>query len=422
MGFEDIRRKSRKQLPQMSDEKIIVSHKIRLRKLSNKQKSSLHQGFGAARFCYNQAKAVSDMYYQENKKTLGKLNLRNHLVQNTKKDNPWLYVLPKSILEEAVFDYDTSRKSFFKRGHGFPKFRKRRDGYGSFSMNNSQFKIEGRVLTLIKLGKFRLTESLRFEGKLLSITVSQKGSNYYASFTMETNKSPMPQTGAEVGLDFNIHSIATSDGILLPHVQYLKLDQKILAKAQRSMSRKVKGSNNWKKSLDRVRKIYERISNKRLDAHHKLSYQVVRNNSVIFLEDLNVRGMVKNRKLAKAISDASFFQLSNQIRYKCENNDRVLVKVGRFYPSSKTCSNCGLVKAKLDLSERIFECEGCGHTINRDLNAAINIREEGNRLLTQTDPGLLGSKACGDSVRHGLDFLVEPVLESVKQEPTSVLE
>ena len=246
-------------------EYVTLSHKIRLKRASNESTSKLKQAIGAARFCYNHAKAKSEQHYEEHGKSLSKFGLRNIMVSEVKQTNPWLYDLPKSILESATFDFHGSLLHFFKRGHGFPGFRKRRDGRGSFTLSNAQFKVDGKFLTLTKIGKFQLTENLRFEGKLLSCTVSQKGKHFYASITVEVPKSPLPHTGAEVGVDFNIHDIVTSDGYFLSHSTFFRDDAKKLARAQRVMSRRVKGSNNWRKARDRVRKIHSRISNRRVE-------------------------------------------------------------------------------------------------------------------------------------------------------------
>lgn len=268
------------------------------------------------------------------------------------------------------------------------------------------------------MGWYKMTEELRFEGKLVRATVSEKNSNHYVSITVDTEIEPMKQTGEAIGVDFNIHSIDLSNGAKFEHSQFLKHGQRKLAYAQRVMSRRKKGSANWHKARRRVAKLYERVSNKRLDAHHKLSHQLVKDHTLIALEDLHVRGMMKNRRLARAIGDASFFQLSNQIEYKSKIHERELVRVGRFFPSSKTCSRCRTVKTKLSLGERVYRCEECNLVLDRDINAAINILNEG-----LTVRGFHGSNACGGTVRPELTPSGESDrLVPVKQESFNITE
>ena len=368
---------------------MVVSHKIRLCRMSHKKENFLRKCYGASRYAYNQAKELSDAHYKEIGKSLSKQALRNKFVQEVKQlpENEWMFSVPKSVLEEAVFDYHTALVRMFKGRSRFPKFKSKHSSRNSFTLNNSQFSVQGKFLKIAKFNEtFKLAEPLRFEGKVLRATVSEKNGKHYISVTVEVDKSPLPQTGAMVGIDLNLHSIDASDGTSFPHLQYLKRSQHHLAQLQRSLSRKKKGSKNYNKMRLRVAKCNERISNQRLDAHHKLSHALVRDNSFVFMEDLNVRGMLKNKRLAKAIQDASFYQFTNMVEYKSRNNARIFKKVGKFFPSSKTCSNCGQARTKLDLSERIFECPSCGMLIGRDYNAAINIRNEGERLLKLTNP------------------------------------
>lgn len=394
---------------------VYLSHKIRLAKVTKKQEAVLGNAYGASRFCYNQAKAISENVRELGGKFPGKLSLRNMVVQQVKPENPWLYEVPATIVSEAVFDFHQTMKSFFSRGHGYPKFRSRKADRGSFTVDNQQFKIEGKRLYIAKLGCFKLTEILRFEGKLVSLTVSQKGKRHYASILVDTEVEAYPQTGAVVGVDLNIHSVDTSDGVSVSTRQFFRESEKKLAHAQRVLSRRKKGSANWHKARRRVAKIHEDIANKRLDAHHKLSHSLVKDHSVILLEDLHIKGMMKNRRLAKSISDAAFYQLINQIEYKANLHGRDVQRVGRFFPSSKKCSECGSVKAKLTLSERIYRCEECGMVLARDHNAARNILAEGLSILSA---GLAAEMPVEGSVRPTLTPVTgDGRLDPTKQEP-----
>lgn len=357
----------------------------------------LIRGYGARRFAYNIAKDIMKDHYDKTGKTMSKFTLRNQFVQTYKKSNKWTYEIPSSIFSESCFDYHNAIKLFFNNGFGFPKYRSKKHDKQSFKLNNQQFIVEGSNFYIRKMGWYRMTEELRFEGRLVNATVSQKGSHHYVSITVDTEIKPMRQTGEAIGVDFNVHSIDLSNGSKFEHSQFLKHDQKKLTYAQRVMSRRKKGSANWHKARRRVAKLHERVSNKRVDAHHKLSHQLVKDHTLIALEDLHVRGMMKNRRLSRAIGDASLFQLSNQIEYKSKIHERELVRVGRFFPSSKTCSQCGAVKTKLSLGERVYRCEECNLVLDRDTNAAINILNEG-----LTVRGFHGSNACGGTVRPEL--------------------
>lgn len=394
---------------------VYLSHKIRLAKVSKKQEAVLRKAYGASRFCYNQAKAMSDHVYELGGKFPGKYGLQKLFNHEVKSNNIWLYDLPRSIPNYAINDYSKALVGAMRRGKGFPKFRSKDKSVNSFTLDNQQFKIEGKRLHVTKIGWFRLTEYLRFSGKLISATVSQKGKHHYVAIMVDTEVEKYPQTGAVVGVDLNIHSIDTSDGLSIPTRQFFREDEQKLARAQRVMSRRIKGSANWHKARSRVAKVHKRIADRRLDAHHKLSTRLVKENSGIFLETLHVKGMVKNRRLAKSISDAGFYQLTSQIEYKAKIHGRDVARVGRFYPSSKKCSECGSVKAKLGLSERIYRCEECGMVLARDHNAAKNILFEGLNILSA---GLAAEMPVEGAVRPTLTPVTDDGrLDPTKQEP-----
>lgn len=394
---------------------VYLSHKIRLAKVTKKQEAVLRNAYGASRFCYNQAKAMSDRVYELGGKTPGKLSLRNMVVQQVKPENPWLYDLPSSILTEAVFDFHKNLRMFLGSVNKKPRWKAKRHDCGSFSVSNIQFKLNGKRIYVPKMGWYKLTQNLRFEGKILGATFSQKGNHHYVSILVDTEVEQHPQTGAIVGVDLNIHSVDTSDGLSITTRQFFREDEEKLVRAQRVMAKRVKGSANWHKARRRVAKIHKKIADRRLDAHHKLSTRLVKENSGIFLETLHVKGMMKNRKLAKSIGDAAFYQLTNQIEYKSKIHGRDVARVGRFYPSSKKCSECGSVKAKLSLSERIYRCEDCGMVLARDHNAAKNILFEGLNILSA---GLAAEMPVEGAVRPTLTPATDDGrLDPMKQEP-----
>lgn len=208
------------------------------------------------------------------------------------------------------------------------------------------------------------------------MTVSCEAGYWYASLTIETpeENKPLKTSGQILGIDLGLKTFATlSTGEQVANLKPLAHAQKKLSHAQRSLSRKVKGSHRREKVRLRVARLYSRVANVRVDMAHKLTTRLVKEYAVIGIEDLSVQNMMKNHRLAKAISDAGFYQFRHILEYKCVKEGTQLVVADRFYPSSKTCSQCGEVKTKLSLKERVFECEQCGLILDRDLNAAINL-------------------------------------------------
>ena len=240
-------------------------------------------------------------------------------------------------------------------------------------------------LKLPRIGRVHCMENVydRVNGaRLVRITVSRRAGNWCASLTVEREQPSSPahtlKRGA-VGVDLGVKNLATlSDGTVIPNPRALGARLKALRKAQKALSRKVKGSARREKARERVARLYARVADVRADAIHKATTMIASNYSTVCIEDLHVAGMVKNRHLARSLSDASLGEFRRQLEYKTARTGAVLRTVGRWYPSSKTCSNCGTVKAKLPLSERTFNCDACGLLMDRDLNAAINIQVAGS--------------------------------------------
>ena len=247
---------------------------------------------------------------------------------------------------------------------------------------------------------------------VMRMTVSQRAGRWYASLTVERDNKPAaePPKGGSVGIDLGVKNLATlSDGAVVPNPRYLKKSERKLKRAQQVLSRKVKGSNRREKARAKVARLHARVANRRLDAMHKLTTRIAETFSDISIEDLHVAGMVKNRHLAKHIADAAFGEFRRQLEYKTARSGARLHVVDRWYRSSKTCSCCGRVKAKLSLSERVFNCDSCGLTMDRDLNAAINICVAGGAPETLN--------AHGEAVRRG-GQTGRATLVSVKCEPS----
>ena len=325
-------------------------------------------------------------------------------------------------LADALSNWAKSRKGKRKgRRVGFPKFKAKdretpRFAYAISGLRTGAL-IEGdpKALWLPRIGRVHCFENVaaRVDGaKVLSIAISRRAGRWYAALTVERDDQAVKKIpkGGAVGVDLGIKALATlSDGTVIPNPHTLVTDEQRLKRAQKALSRKAKGSKRRAKARERVARIHNRIANRRSDTLHKLTTMLAQTYSDISIEDLNVAGMVKNHHLAKAVSDASFFELRRMLEYKTAKTGAKLHVIDRWYPSSKTCSNCGSVKAKLSLNERTYKCEHCGLTIDRDLNAAINLMVAGSAPETLN--------AHGGTVRRGNHHGCA-TLDPVKCEPS----
>jgi putative transposase len=289
-------------------------------------------------------------------------------------------------LAQGFSNWYKSRKGQ-RRGHrvGFPRFKSKNSVMRfAYSTNFTAPKAgDPYGLKLPRIGRVHCMENVheRVAGaRLVRVSVSRRAGRWYASLTVErepiANQAPK---GGAVGVDLGVKSLATlSDGAVIPNPRALGTRLKALRKAQKALSRKVNGSARRERAKGRVARLYARVTDARMDAINKATTLIAGNYSVVCVEDLNVAGMVKNRHLARSVSDAALGEFRRQLEYKTARSGAVLRVVDRWYPSSKTCSNCGTVKAKLSLSERVFNCDACGLSLDRDLNASINIRVAGS--------------------------------------------
>ena len=326
-------------------------------------------------------------------------------------------------LADGLLNWSKSRKGKRKGPRvGFPKFKSKdretpRFTYAiSGAHTGALIKSDSKALWLPRIGRVHCMENVtaRVDGaKVLNMTISRRGGRWYAALTVERDEPTVKQApkGGAVGIDLGVKALATlSDGTVIPNPHHLQADEQRLKRAQQALSRKMKGSKRRAKAKDRVARIHARVANRRTDTLHKVTARLAQTYSDICIEDLNVAGMVKNHHLAKAVSDASFFELRRLLEYKTAKTGAALHVIDRWYPSSKTCSNCGSVKAKLSLTERIYRCENCGLVIDRDLNAAINIMVAGSAPETLNVHG----GTVRRSNHHGCATLVP-----VKCEPSS---
>lgn len=325
-------------------------------------------------------------------------------------------------LADGLLNWAKSRKGKRKGARvGFPKFKSKdretpRFTYAiSGAHTGALIKSDSKALWLPRIGRVHCLENVtaRVDGaRVLNMTISRRGGRWYAALTVERDEPTVKQApkGGAVGIDLGVKALATlSDGTVIPNPHHLQADEQRLKRAQQALSRKMKGSKRRAKAKDRVARIHARVANRRSDALHKVTACLAHAYSDICIEDLNVAGMVKNHHLAKVVSDASFFELRRLLEYKTAKTGAALHVIDRWYPSSKKCSHCGVVKAKLSLNERIYRCEHCGLVIDRDLNAAINIMVAGSAPETVN--------AHGGTVRRGNHHGCA-TLDPVKCEPS----
>ena len=310
----------------------------------------------------------------------------------------WLAQVDSMALQQSIRDLDRAYKNFFRRVReggkpGFPKFKSRRHARQSYRTNGGKV-LDRNHIALPKLGNVRAKVSRPLQGRFISVTVSlDAAGRYFATFLCtDVPAKDTTVTDREVGIDLGVETLATlSDGTKIENPRHLKKSERKLALEQRRLSRRKgarrgeKPSGRYLKQRKRVARIHAKIADARTDALHKVTTMLADENQVLCMEDLNAKGMVRNRRLAKAVSDASFGEFARLLEYKCAERGRTLVRVDRFYPSSKTCSACGHRLDALPLSVRSWDCPACGAHHDRDVNAARNILTEGKRILSNTE-------------------------------------
>ena len=352
------------------------------------QAALITQTFGCKRWVYNHFLAERIAIYESEKRTSGRFEQGKRLTQ-LKKETEWLRAPDKCALQNALADLDVAYQNFFRRVKlgekpGFPKFKSKRDRHQSYR-TSSNIKMHAKHIQLPKLGLVQCRISKQIEGRIISATVSQNPSGKYfvSVLCTDVDIQPMDRTGAIVGVDLGLKELAiTSDNQHFTNPKRFAKSQKKLAKLQRALSRKSKGSNNREKARIKVARLHEHIANQRLDNAHKMTTSLVRDYDLIVIETLIPKNMVKNHRLAKAISDAAWGDIVRQLEYKCNWYDKELVKVDSFYPSSQTCNSCGCKNSDTkNLAVRKWNCPKCGVHHDRDVNAAKNILDEGLRIL-----------------------------------------
>lgn len=336
---------------------------------------------GTCRFLYNLSLEEKMRAYQAENKSLTMFDL-NNMIPELKKQYEWMSETNSQSLQAVNRNVETAFKNFFRKKADFPKFKSKKNPVQSFQIpQHYEVNLTENWVKLPKLGIVKTVISRKYTGTLKTATVSATSTGkYFISVLVDDGlKEPEPapfDSSNTVGIDVGLTSfLVTSDGLKEDNPRYLKNSLARLKHLQRSVARKVKGSNNRRKAVQKVAILHERISNQRSDLLHKYSYKLVSENQAIAVETLNVSSMLKNHCLARSISDVGWSELFRQLEYKCTQYGKTLLKIGQFEPSSKLCSVCGSINRDLTLQDREWTCPECSTRHDRDINAAINIKK-----------------------------------------------
>ena len=368
--------------------KILRAYKTELDP-NNEQKTALLRHAGAARWAFNFGLRRKMESYKVTGKSPAAIDLHRELNVLKKKSIedggvPWMYEVSKCAPQEALRNLDRAYANFFRRckqgakRKGFPKFKSRKRGIGSFTLTGA-IRIAESLVQLPRLGDLRLKEHgyLPVDGvKILKAIVSEKAGRWFASLQIEKEITVEKAPDHVLGVDVGVKSLAvTSDREVFENPKALRSSERRLRLLQKAVSRKKKGSSNRRKATRKLGKQHYRVSCIRKDAINKATTAIIKQASVIVIESLNVGGMMKNHCLARAIGDAGLAEFHRQITYKVARREGKVIKADRFYPSSKTCSRCGAINSALTLADRVFLCPTCSFSIDREVNAAINLKK-----------------------------------------------
>ena len=362
---------------------IFKSFKFRI--YPNKEQEVLMaKHFGACRFVFNHYLNKRKETYLEDKKSLNYYDNANDLTQLKKDENfNWLKEINSQSLQSSLRNLDSSYMRFFRKQTKFPRFKSKYDRQ-SFKIPQSVSLKENQLIIPKFKDGIKINLHTEINGEILFATISKSTTGkYYVSLTCEVQHQPYEKTNSKVGIDTGIKDLAIlSDGTTYENIKTLKNNLKKLKYNQRQLSKKVKGSSSRTKQKQKLAVLHEKITNVREDYLHKVSTEIVKNHDIISVEDLAVKNIMKNHKLAQAMSDVSLGSFYSMLEYKCEWNNRQFVKIDRFFPSSKTCSKCGWINQDLTLNIREWTCPSCNEKHDRDFNASKNILKQGLKILS----------------------------------------
>lgn len=349
---------------------------------NQEQEQKIAQHLGCVRYIYNKALETKVKHYEQTGKSLSCFELTTGLLKQEKSQNEWLKEPYSQCLQMSLRNLDNAFTRFFKQKKGFPKFKAKHDSKQSCQFpQHVKIDLDNNKICLPKIGWIKTKFSRQFNGKVKTTTLSRTATGkYYVSILVELNEEPKTKNAIKaetaVGIDLGIKSyIVTSDGQEIQYPKFLKQSINRLKILQSRVSKHPKGGLRRRKAMRKVAKLHEKIRNQRHDWLHKLSYKLISENQTVCLEDLSVADILKNHCLAQSISDCSWGTFVSFLEYKAEWYGVNVLKIGRFEPSSKTCSECGWMKKDLNLSDRKWECEECGILHDRDVNAALNIKK-----------------------------------------------
>ena len=376
---------------------MILAHKIQLDP-TYAQARDFRRACGVARYTWNWALEQMQEAYKET----GKSPKISDLKKRWNQEKPdWVYESPKDANQQPFTNLQKAYTSFFAKRAKLPTFKSKHKNRSSFYISNDKFRVEGKKVRLPKIGWVRLTEELRFEGKIIAANVSERAGRWYISIQVDTPPKPQGNPGKEIlGIDFGLKTFMTlSTGEKIEAPLPLKKGLKLLKRRSKQHSRKKKGGKNREKSRQRLARTHKRIADQRQDFIHKTTSKLVARTKLIVIEDLTLSGMEK--LWGRKVSDLGISETCRQLAYKCQASDTGLIQADRWYPSTQLCCCCG-GRQKLELDERTYACPDCGNTADRDQNAAMNLKQ----IYTGGLPGINAWGHEGSDYKHS--FVVKP--------------